>query len=266
MYRAATAPQHATKIHYQLLSRHHHQILSRSDGEHDALTNLIAIIFRPGNRTNCLSEPLRKLGQGTLVCLTYERDEQTGRRKMPIIGLRAQLGRDGFFNYGGEGSLLFHHDAARRPSIRSRRESLDPLRNPDLIQLTLRMDRSCRRALGRTRWLPSVPSLPQVLVGFPASEVPEFEDSDALRKLAAIEMGVPIEELGRDGEVLLRTYLKDFRFRQVWRADDPISSTRSVLLNAEYLTRIGRALTVCEDYRSLLGAPTWNLARRVDMI
>jgi hypothetical protein len=262
MYRAAAAPQHASKIHRQLLSRHYHQILSRSDGEHDALTNLIAIIFRPGNRTNCFSEPLRKLGQGTLVCLTYEWDEQTGRRRMPIIGLRAQLGRDGFVTYGGEGSLLFHHDAARRPSIRSRCESLNPLRNPDLVQLALRMDRTCRRALGRTRWLPSVPNLPQVLVGFAASEVPDFEDSVALRKLAAFEMGMPIEELGRNGEVLLRTYLKDLWLRQVWRADDPINSTRSVLLNAEYCTRIGRALTVYEDYRSLLGAPTWNPARR----
>jgi hypothetical protein len=227
---------------------------------------MFAITFRPGNRTNCFSEPIHKLGQGVLICLTYEWDQQTGRRRMPIIGLRARLAPDGFVTYGGERSVLFCHDCARRPSIRSRQEALNPLRNPSLTELALRMDRACQRALGRSRWLPSVPLLPQVLAGFPASQVPCFEDSFALRKLAAIEMGIAVEKLGRNGEELLLAYLKDLWLRQIWRAGDPINTTGSVLLNTEFCSQLGQALSLYEDYHALLGAPISNPARRLEPV
>ncbi len=48
------------------------------------------------------------------------------------------------------------------------------------------------------------PQLPQILLGFPVHEPPGFEDSEALRELAAIELNVPVEDLGCNGDALCK--------------------------------------------------------------
>jgi hypothetical protein len=125
------------------------------------------------------------------------------------------------------------------------------------------MDRTCRRALGRLKWLPSIPQVPQVFLGFPVHEPPGFEDSEALRELAAAELNVSVEDLGRNGEALLQNYLEHLWSRQSLHADDPANSTGTHLVNAEFCSQAHKALRAYEDYSALLGAPSRNPARRL---
>ena len=154
-------------LYRRLIHRHFAQIDRRSDDDHDRLCEVLAISFRPGNHTaNFLGQTQRSLGTATLVALNYDRDIESGRRRMPILGLRGTASYDGTVTYGGAGNTLFHHDAALRPSLRSRREALNPQRNPSLTELAQRMDRTCYRQLGRLRWLPVIPQLPKIMLGF----------------------------------------------------------------------------------------------------
>jgi hypothetical protein len=257
-------PRRFQSLSRQLISRYYGQIKRRSDAQHQHLCKFFAITFRPGDRTGSfLNQPLRPFGTPVAVCLEYGFNVDRGGRSMPIRGFRATMTSNGFVNYGGEGSVLFRHDAAAAPSKKSRRSPLNPQRNPALCQLALRMDLACERQAWRKRWLPRIPCLPKILLGFPVNQTPMFEDTPALRELAAEELDVPLNELGSNGEMLLNRYLRDLWDRQLMRPDDAANSTGTFLISAEYCTQAHRALRTYEDFTHLLGAPTFNPARRV---
>jgi hypothetical protein len=248
----------------QLIQRHFRQIIHRSDAQHDRLCNPMAITFLPGDRTGSfLGQPIRPFGTAVLLCLSYGRGTGHGGRNMPIRGVHARLNSDGSVAYRADEEALFLHDAARRPSFKSRGFPLNPRRNPGLVAATQLMDRSCERRLTHFRYLRSVPQLPRILLGFAATQPPAFEDTPALRNLAAAELQRPVDQLGVNGDVLLDRYLRDLWQRQLNWPGDPANPTGSLLVDAEICSQAGAALRAYEDFSPLLRMPTWNPARRL---
>jgi hypothetical protein len=248
----------------QLIRRHFRQIIHRSQEQHDELRSVFAITYLPGNRTNnFLNQALRPLGMAALVCLSYGGDEHGTARSMPIRGVKAELSADGTVSYCAHQSALFLHDAARAPSSKSRNLPLNPGRNLSLTSLAQRVDRACERQLRRVSRLPSVPMLPRIWLGFPPASPPTFEDTPALRELAARELNRPVDQLGANGEGLLQRYLHDLWERQIrWPNADPANPTASLLIDAELCTQARTALRAYEDFSELLGVASWNPARK----
>ena len=249
----------------QLIQRHFVQIDRRSDDEHDKLSNVLAIAFRPGNHTaSFLGQTQRTLGTATLVALSYGRDDETGRRNMPIVGLRGTAARDGAVTYGGAGNTLFHHDVARRPSVRSHRKALNPQRNPSLTELARAWT---EREVGSWQDFVGFPAFRiclQIMLGFAASEPPSFEETPVLRELAAAELDVPVDQLGSNGPMLFEIAICGI-FGIVRSFIPEIRPTAPAVCSviAELCTQAHRALRIYEDFTHLLGAPSWNPGRRV---
>jgi hypothetical protein len=101
------------------------------------------------------------------------------------------------------------------------------------------------------------------MLAFAADQPPSFEDTPALRRLAARELGVSMHRLGQNGPELLDLLLRDVWGEQLLGPDHPNNPTGGLLVDAEYCTQAHRALRIYEDYRRLLGVRTWNPAREV---
>ena len=247
-----------------LIQRHYRQIINRSDELHDELCKVLAITFLPGDRTcSFLNQPLRPLGTAAMICLSFGRSNGRRGRTMPIRGVHARLNADGSVAYRADEAALFLHDAACPPSTKSRSLPLNPSLNPSLTSVAQRMDHACERRLGRRRYLPSVPQLPQILLGFPEHQPPAYENTQALRDLAAAELSVPADQLGANGDALLDRYLRDLWQRQLLWPGDPANPVGGVLIDAEFCTQAHAALRAYENFANLLGTQIWNPARRV---
>jgi hypothetical protein len=182
---------------------------------------------------------------------------------MPLRGFRARVASNGFVEYGGRGSVEFDFDGALRPACGASGRILDPIRNPSLVELLNSMDRCCQTHLCQPWRLRKVPRLPQILLAFPPGEPPAFEDTPALRRLAALELGVSQERLGANGAALLDMLLRDVWESRLIHPDAPRNPTGAFLLNADLCTQPRGVLRVFEDFSSLLGVRSRNPARDV---
>ena len=63
--------------------------------------------------------------------------------------------------------------------------------------------------------------------------------------------------------MLLSRYLDDLWNRQIYYPGDPANCTGCLLISAEFCTQAHKALRVYEDFSALLGAPSWNPARKI---
>jgi hypothetical protein len=257
----------SSPIWRKLVARHRRQILERSDADHAALTSRIAIAFRPGDRTDSfLGKAIQPLGKGVLVALSYDYDESETdkpRRRLQLSGFRARADSDGSVYYGGPASSEFEFDGAVAPSPGARGQTIDPVRDPSLVDVLNQMDRCCCESLRGSIRLSRAPFLPQILLAFEPCQPPEFEDSPALRRLAAKEIGVPVERLGANGHELLDLLLRDCWRRQLIASDAPQNPTGTVLISADLCTQRRDFLRIYEDMTHLIGQRTWNPARDV---
>jgi len=255
---------HVTQQTRQLMRRHSRQILSRSCAEHEELRNAFAVTFRPGDRSaNFVDKALRPVGAAVLVVLSYGTNSDSGRRTIPVRGLRATPMPDGCVHYGGDSTSAFDYDAALRPRPAARGKVLNPAHNPSLVELVQRMDRTCQNQVLQCGRLPRIPKLPRIMLGFPPDAPPEFEVLPALRFAAAKAIGVPVDRLGANGNVLIDRLLRDTWAQYLIPADAMGNQTGHLLVSAEFCSQARRALRIYEDFSGLLGFPTWNPARAV---
>jgi hypothetical protein len=248
----------------QLIRRHFHQIINRGRAEHEDLCNTFAITFRPGDRSaNFLGKEVRPVGAAVLVALAYGQASDSSRRSIPVRGFRAAPRPDGSVSYGGDNESVFDFDAASVPRPGARSKTLDPARNPSIVELVQRMDRTCQNQAVRCGKLPRVPRLPRILLGFPPGSPPAYEETPALRRAAAKALGVPLDRLGTNGSVLMERLLRDTWEQSFIPADAMGNTTGHLLISAELCTQARQALRIYEDFSELLGLPTWNPAREV---
>ena len=134
---------------------------------------------------------------------------------MPVRGFRGRPYADGSVRYGGEAGCSFFCDGALVPRPNARGQAINALKNSQLVETVLQLDRACKRQVERQHVLPEIPELPRILLGFAADELPPFEDSPALRRLAAKELGMPIHRLGTHSSALLERFLEDLWHQQL---------------------------------------------------
>src|ERR1700690_1332132 len=106
---------------------------------------------------------------------------------MPIRGYRAKPNPDGSVEYGGQNGFSFLYDAALPPRPTARGQAICALRNSDLAQMVLMLDRVCKRRLTHGPQRSPIPRLPKIWLAFAQNEPLQFEDSPALRCIAARE-------------------------------------------------------------------------------
>lgn len=256
-------PRAIKRDRQRLVGKHCGQMLANPPGPE--LIGMAAITFEPARRApSFLEETIRPLGTTLMVLAHYhEHPIRPGRICMSVYGMYGRPSVDGSVQYGGQEALTFVRDAAIRSRAKGKGRAINYRRELPLLETVLRMDSACRRALLRRHRLPSVPRMPSILLGFAPSEVPQFEDSMALRCLAAKQLGVSVSRLGMNGEVLLERLLMDTWESQLIMPDDSRNPTGLVLVDAELCTSARRSLRIFEDYGMLCGDHAWNPAREM---
>jgi hypothetical protein len=172
-----------------------------------------------------------------MVVLSYEQCSANEQGlAMPIRGLRARANPDGSVVYGGQGDILFQYDGTQMPTTFSG-SAINIAHDSELVGLLLRLDKACKRQLARRRFLPDVPRLQKIWLGFAPDEVPSFEHSPALWRKAAEQLDVPIERLGENGDVLLDRLLRDVWQESMLQPGDSRNPTGKHLVDAELCTQ-----------------------------
>ncbi|MDZ4818938.1 MAG: hypothetical protein SGJ20_08205 [Planctomycetota bacterium] len=258
---SAIANRHTLQSATKLVRKHHFQIIQES--RRPELEDVFAITFRPGDKTSSFDgRTLRRLGSTVMIVLSCNRDLRVENHwSLPIRGFRARAHHDGAVEYG---SAIFSHDGALSPRPNAKRSAINALRNPSLCRLLIKMDRACKRQVSRHTRLPQIPQFPRIWLGFSPSDPPVFEDTPALRRVAARELGISEERLGTNSKVLLDLLLQDLWERNLMLPGNPENSTGQILVDAEFCTQTHGLLQVHEDFSQLLGVATWNPAREVE--
>jgi len=228
-----------------------------------AFANSSAVTYRPGGYTGSFKgRTILPVGTATKFVLSYDETPTNGdkpRATIPFKGYRAIVRRNGIVDYESGGSCL-HLDLLRRPRPGVGGRVFDPQRNPSLLDTALRMDKACQLAVASRRRLPREAITPRTLLEFAASKLPPFQDTPFLRTLAAESLGVSVQELGANGEVLLTRLLHDVWEQALMRPSD---SNGAVMLDARLCPGASGFQRAYEDFSQLLGVPTWNPARDV---
>lgn len=235
----------------------------KNDAQYEARQRLAVVQFFPGNGLVRFESPIQPFGIGVLALLCY-RLVQQGTRLLHETVFRGFTGfahSDGSVEYGGERGCEFNYDLSRRPMPGARGRVMDLDRLSGLIIRGLGMDRAVDRHVSETYRLPIKPEMPRILLGFGSGLVPEFVDTEGLRRLAARRMGCTIKQLEKKcGRVSLLDYLRQLYQELVIEPGEGGNTTGCYLLPAEVCDRASTA-AVFEDYTELLGVQTWNPAR-----
>ena len=242
----------------RLRGRHLRQIESRTDTEIQARSDLIALTFRPGDRTSTFQgKTLRPFGSAVGVVLSYAGDGAS----MTLAGCRGKVGISGEVRYGSRSDREFQYDV-RRVVRGGGRNQLPIAGNPTLAELTLRMDATVTRRLDQR--LHSLPAMPRIILGFLADRLPVYEDTPGLRRYASDLIGIPLEHLNSNPPDLVEHLL-----RGIWegavleKSIDP--STGLIMVDAELCSESSRPYRAFEDFSALVGDWTWNPVRELDL-
>ncbi len=247
----------------QLIHRQVGQVFRRPIEKHAEMQTRFCLTFRPGDRTGHFNgKLLRPVGSSVLIVLSYEEPLERRSKRMPLRGYRAQFEIDGSVSYGVHADTVFDYEGDFRFRRNAHGRCLDPYRNPSLGDLLLRLDRECSRRVDGRR-LPWTPQFPRILLGFAPSQPPQFEDTPALRRLAAKQLRVPLAQLGANGEVLLQRLLEDIWQQQLLLPRQGNNGTDLLLVDAELCSQARTALRAYEDFSDLIGIITWNPAREI---
>jgi len=224
-----------------------------------------AVTYRPGGYTGSFKgRTVLPVGTATKFVLSYaETPNGTGksRRVIPFKGYRAMVHRNGEVDYDS-GEPCLHLDLWRRPRSGVGGRVFDPDRNPSLLDTALRMDKACKQSIASRRRLPTTPTAPRTLLEFAPSRLPPFQDTPALRALAADLIGVRVHQLGANGNVLLNRLLRDAWEQAIIR---PADGNGASMLDARLCPGATGFLRAYEDFSELLGVPTWNPTRDVQL-
>lgn len=242
----------------QLWYKHERQIARVSDAELQNRAELVALTFRPGDRTSSFfGKTFRPLGSSVGVVLSYADDGSA----MTVAGFRAQVRPNGDVGYGVNHQRDFQYDA-RRLTRGGRRNELPILRNPSLGDLTLRMDAACARRANVP--LPEIPVLPKIYLGFAPNDLPVYEATPGLKRVVAKQIGISLEQLEGNPPAIVEPLLRaNWDALMNSAAVDP--ATGLVLLDAEICSLNGRPLRAYEDFSALIGDWTWNPVRDIDL-
>jgi hypothetical protein len=226
----------------------------------DEMAGMMALTFQPAFRSpTFLEQKIRKIGSTTLiVAMLVPHRNRPERLSMPIFGLKGIPSPDGSVTYGGRHGVLFRRDGAIRPRRNSFGQAIDIDRNPGLLDIALGMLAHCRRRLSRRGFLPQVPRLPRVLLGFSPSSPPPFEDTPALRSIVAAKVNLPVHRLGCNGPMLLERLLRNTWTERLIQPTASENPTGLLLVDAELCTDARRSLGIFEDVRALCGQYTRN--------
>lgn len=250
-------------VRRRLCQQHHRRMVANPPPIE--MSGLVALTIEPALRSPSFNEQkIRKIGSTTLIVVTFaphpRRPEQLS---MPIYGLKAVPSLDGSVVYGGPYGVLFRRNGAMCPRRNPYGQAIDIDRHPALLDLALGMEAYCRRRLAQRDFLPRIPKLPRILLGFAPSSPPPFEDTAALRRIVAAKLHQPIHRLGSNGPVLLEKLLIDTWHERLIPPTAAENPTGLLLVNAELCTDARRSLTIFEDVRDLCGQHTRNPVRSV---
>lgn len=251
------------RVRQQLCQQHYWQmVVQRPQIE---MAGMVALMFEPARRSpSFLEQKIRKIGSTTLILATFvQHPHHPERLSMPIYGLSGIPLSDGSVVYGGPYGVLFRRDGAVRPRQNAIGQAIDIDRHPGLLDIALGMVASCRRRLSRREYLPQVPRLPRILLGFAPSSPPAFQDTSALRRIVAAKVNLPIRQLGCNDHMLLERMLRDAWSERLIQPTDADNPTGLLLVDAELCTDARRSLGIFEDVRALCGQHTRNPARSV---
>lgn len=242
----------------RLRGRHLRQIESRTDAEIQARSDLIALTFRPGDRTSTFQgKTLRPFGSAVGVVLSYA-DDGTN---MMLSGCRGRVGISGEVRYGGRSDREFQYDV-RRVVRGGGRNQLPIAGNPTLAELTLRMDATVTRRLDQR--LGSLPVMPRIMLGFLADRLPVYEDTPGLRRYAADLVGISLEHLNSNPPDLVEHLLRGI-WEEAAGAQKIDPTTGLVMVDAELCSEGSRPYRAFEDFTALVGDWTWNPVRELDL-
>jgi hypothetical protein len=257
MNRSLTRKSHRRCEATDLIRKHHQHVIAGPQS--DGLTELVAVTFQPGGSSKSFHHRLLlPIGSASMIVMAYEpRAATAAELSMPFCGFTASTNPDGSVMYGGEDGRLFQYDASLAPCPEGSRGAINAFHEPRLVELALRLHHTCRWRLNKS-WLPDVPRLPRILLSFAPNEPPQFEDTPSLRNRAALQLGMRVRQLGKNGPTLLRRLLEDVWQQHLIQPDAPENPTGTLLVDAELCTQARRPLAVYEDFRELVGQHVWN--------
>jgi hypothetical protein len=255
---AKHSPARSSEFH-TLRNRFRKQIGERDSDVDKMLTETFAVTFRPGDRTSTFRDKtLRPLGASVAVVLT-----NGGETYAPVLaGYRAMLHSDGSVGYGLADDYEFRHRADLMPGSPG---AVDPQRNPSLVDALLRLDKACANSVRDPERIPFVPQLPRILLGFDPSQPPEFEMTPALNRRAVAEIGITLLQLESNPPELSERLLRQTWESKLLAPGATSNPTGLFLLDAEFCTQARNAVRCFEDFSRLVGAPTWNPARSMEL-
>lgn len=243
----------------RLMGQYYRQRLSASDlGQ---LEDYGAVTFRPGGHADSFEDKvIRRAGVAVMLTLNY--DVNSDGASIPVCAYGASTGANGDVRRGSS-DLRLRLDLRRRPQPGARGRTIDPARNPSLLETALRMDQRCQTLLRSGRDPADCIQMPRVLLGFAAQCAPAFEDTLALRQRAACKLGISIRKLGQNGVLLLQKLLRDVWEESLIQPAARGNATGNLLVDAQLCPSARNFLNVFEDFSDLLGVPTWNPARDI---
>jgi len=230
------------------------------------MTGCVGFTFRPGGYADSFGErSILPAGTATMFRLQYDLEADSAGKSnlhIPVLGIKGRDLPTGDVRYDEHNSCV-RVDLSRRPRAGSRGRVIDPDRNPSLLETALRIERACQRAAGQRRKLPNAVTFPRVLLGFTKVQLPVYQDTKGLRVLAAKRLGIPVQRLGSNGEILLDKLLRETWEQSILLPSDPRNWTGTYLVDSAICPHSQNFFRIYEDFSELLGEPAFNPARLV---
>lgn len=220
------------------------------------------VAFRPrGQVPLAFPERFRELGTTEMLQLTYVESDD-GAQALPLKCYRRYITHEGLIDYGRRPSI-FRKNGLYVPRHYTWGGCIDLNYDESLAELLIQMHYACVKHHMERRGMQQRAILPRLWLGFSELNRPPYEDTPALRERAAQKLGMPIDQLGQNGEDILQEYLQ-LLWQEQWidcRHSD--NNTGLDLIEARYCTNWMACTTYFEDFQALRGASITNLSAHV---
>jgi hypothetical protein len=194
------------------------------------------------------------------------------RERISLLGYLTQVNpANGMLLFGGETANCFAYDFGMRPHPGASRRIIDVERNPALVHTGLEMHKIRQRAAHRNFKLPTVPRFPTYYLGFSRKNLPEMEDTPALRQRVAHTMRKTIEEINAMSDEELQPFLRAewadvFHVPKTETGDsrcDPNNDTDLYLISHQFCSDVQHSLRDYLDFTEMMGADIFNPIRKL---
>lgn len=219
--------EHSTK---NLVAQYYRQ--RQSDAAVIEMEDYCAVTFRPGGYCDSFDGKLiRRAGEAVMFTLGYSDRPGTPATALPLNAYGAVVSAEGTVARSAAQQRLAL-DLRSRPRAGARGRTIDPVRNPALLETALRLDQRRQAVYKQGRPPACEVRLPRVLLGFRSDRPPAFQDTPALRQLAATKLSIPLKKLGQHGDALLQRLLVDLWAEQMVGPMAPNNPTGNLLVDA----------------------------------